>query len=775
MTIERDEQIRFHEKGTLSAVTRWIQGHDVGVAEWLKNTRRAYQPDRLDVDEVDRVAVVLLRDEDPHGAARIGLLDVGGVDASDLSRWSVWQDPDASRAGSTADEEQTQGNGGKAYMYRMFTGLARLLGVRNGLLNAKGFDGPEDSLERGKPGFVPTRAEGENAPIGPWQKQLDLILAPYGLQYSKLPPVVQSALKHRQSFTLVEGQQPKDLFQGRIRVDNLLQKLVRHDQSTYALEQMQVFAAHNGVIVNDGEPLRLEEIAPYEGFETPRIIPIPEVLPDETGTNVSTTMGGTKPQGRLILHTSRENMPNATKRLLPRWKITYRTQHQMIGSKPISELLPTTPGNQFVYGVLELSALEPDYVTHGRVRPGEGPLMEALDRFVAEHVRSLAKEIHDKRRQEKDAEELEQIAKENRMLDRWKDKFLPSSEGGEGGQTGTGQGGRGSGGDPAEKGVVPYQILINHYPEGLIAGVGVEVNLQQLLNPQVVDEFGRIVTAAPLNFFSDDTDILEVDAESGRAHALKKGAAYVTVRTSSRLSSEPLKVTAWNVDHVLLSPRHVEIPVGKRKPIVAEVTNDEGMRSTNVLLNWKHDADDPLLIRIRPTGVITGNRIGETSVSAGAGLAGDEIWSRIPAVIRVVENPDRKGHGSGFPQLKLTGQDVDPETGQVREGDIEQPSLWQEVADVENNIWWLNLDAPDAAFAFDLHRQEPSTWRLFHAIKLVEMVTQVHMQTEYTTGREEAKDFWAAHKAALERFQVKVAPEMWEQLAQYVAEGGDLE
>src|SRR5690348_6654107 len=103
MTIERDEQIKFHEKGTLAAVTRWIQGHDVGIAEWLKNTRRAYQTDRFNVPEEDRVAVILLMDSVQGAPARIGLLDVGGITAEDLERWSVWQDPDASKAGSDVD------------------------------------------------------------------------------------------------------------------------------------------------------------------------------------------------------------------------------------------------------------------------------------------------------------------------------------------------------------------------------------------------------------------------------------------------------------------------------------------------------------------------------------------------------------------------------------------------------------------------------------------------------------------------------------------------
>lgn len=79
MTIERDDQIRFHEQGTLTAVTRWVANHDEGIAEWLKNVRRAYQSDRADVAEEDRVAVLLLKDEDLTGLARVAVLDVGGA------------------------------------------------------------------------------------------------------------------------------------------------------------------------------------------------------------------------------------------------------------------------------------------------------------------------------------------------------------------------------------------------------------------------------------------------------------------------------------------------------------------------------------------------------------------------------------------------------------------------------------------------------------------------------------------------------------------------
>ena len=84
MAIERDSGIRFHEEGTLQAVTRWITTHDEGLAEWLKNARRAYQADRADVAEQHRAALLLFYDSSGEEPARIGLLDVGGAGLEDV-------------------------------------------------------------------------------------------------------------------------------------------------------------------------------------------------------------------------------------------------------------------------------------------------------------------------------------------------------------------------------------------------------------------------------------------------------------------------------------------------------------------------------------------------------------------------------------------------------------------------------------------------------------------------------------------------------------------
>jgi hypothetical protein len=79
------------------------------------------------------------------------------------------------------------------------------------------------------------------------------------------------------------------------------------------------------------------------------------------------------------------------------------------------------------------------------------------------------------------------------------------------------------------------------------------------------------------------------------------------------------------------------IPLGSRQQIVAEVTDDEGNRSTDVVLDWSHDAEDPLIVRISRKGVVTGNRVGLCAVKAGA----SDVWARTPVEVSVVPSPER--------------------------------------------------------------------------------------------------------------------------------------
>ena len=55
------------------------------------------------------------------------------------------------------------------------------------------------------------------------------------------------------------------------------------------------------------------------------------------------------------------------------------------------ELAPGVPANVFIYGEVELSALEPEYVALGRVRPNDGPLMTAFAEIDLSRRRAISR------------------------------------------------------------------------------------------------------------------------------------------------------------------------------------------------------------------------------------------------------------------------------------------------------------------------------------------------------------------------------------------------
>jgi hypothetical protein len=780
VTIERDARIQFHEQGTLTAVTRWVSGHDEGLAEWLKNASRAYQGDRANVSDEDKVALLLLKDASGGEPARIGLLDVGGATLEDVEQWSTWQNPEASSRGSQLVEEETQGNGGKAYMFRMFRGPAHILGVCDGKRNAKGFEGAEGTVERGTPGFMPDVATGREVTVSSVRVELARALAPYGVDWEMLPQPIQRAIDRRAAFTLVEGVDPTDLYRGQLAADDLITRTLRHEQTTLAVQQVRVFAMHNGRLISGGKPLELAPIDPFLGVEGPFVYEIPETLSIDHGGEISTTDGNHKPKGRLILQTSKENMERARKNLKPRWRISYKASSvDMIGAKSVSEFAPATPGASYVYGIVELPALAPGYVEHGRRRPKPGPLVDALDALITEKIREIAKRISDQKRKTLDDRALDEVQRENAKLDDFKNKFLPTDDGTGGGGIGNGGGRRRGGTREVHWGTTADHIDLTLPDGSLRVACGIQLHLRHFLSTSVVDVEGNSVKET-LTWHTSDPSVVRFasgDLLLAKGKGVAEVWATVNLGRGQTLPSARIPVRVVLVDHVLLTPRKLSVKLGERSTIVAEVTDDEGRRFTDVLLNWRHEADDPMIVRIGPRGTVTGTRIGRTVIHAGGVGTGDvEVWSRIPVEVDVEENPTLPRGGDGFPCLLVTGRDIDPETGQIRQGDPDSPALWQEAPDFANNIWWLNLQSPEALFAFSQRDANPALWRNFHAGIVMELVVQVYMQTQYTRrGDREAPYTWAVHRNTMDVNRVNSVQQMWEHLEPYVREGAELE
>ncbi len=762
LKIEKDE-IEFHQLGVLTSVTKWINTHERGFPEWIKNVRSAYN--RLNLPEKHKVAVLLFKDKDERGPAKLGLLDVGGATSEDIKRWSVWQDPEASSRGQEKQEE-TQGNGGKAYMYRLFKGPAYIIGIKNDIRNCKGFSGECGSLDRGNPGFIPNKKEGKNCKISEWDYKLLSELQNFNANIANLPTEVRNTIYDRKSFTIVCGSNPVEWENKDI--NSFLKRIIKQSQSTLAIEQVKFYVIHNGKLLWRGKPLKLEDITPHPKFKEPIIYDIPKTLLTRDGNQVNTTKSpsGIHAPGRIILYTSKENMEASHVVLKPRWAVTYKTRYEIVGQKTMPEII-SAPGTHFIYASVELDALSPNYVNLGRKIPNEGPLIDAVDKFLSEKIRELAKQINEFNKEELDKSFLDDIQKENIYLNDLKNEFLP--KGGALEVVDTNGEGTGSKKQKTHKSVQwgekTYKIETQVYAFKI--GVRVSVNLKTLLKPSAKDSSGNPILSPNWEWKSDNNNIIEID-NAGNCKAKLKGTCNIWVSLAkSSVISAPIEVEVWDIKEIILSPRNLEISTGHIKMITAQVTNDEGERSDDVILKWRHDSEDQKLIKISPKGYIFGNTIGKTNVYAET-----IISCTNPCEVEIIKSKNVEGKGSGFPQLLLTDKDIDPFTGQSKEGDPEASVLWQEPIDVKNNIWWLNLQSKDAAFTYNYREKDKRLWRLFHSKILVEMMIQVHMQEEYYK-KEQKEGLWSDYKNVYDRKYVELSQAMWvrEKLGKYVEYG----
>ena len=266
------------------------------------------------------------------------------------------------------------------------------------------------------------------------------------------------------------------------------------------------------------------------------------------------------------------------KELRSRWKVSYRAGENMVGSKKVSELVPNTPGNQFVYATVELSALEPDYVALGRVGRTTGRSLKLLIRSSL-----TASENSRNRSMSTDATKWtnNNLTKSNRrigssMISRTASCRTPRMLKVKDPTTVIG-GGNGPPvpppPPPPPRGEVPERLEIGWAEDQVLRiGRGVEIRLASLVRPRAVDSAGRTVPKLTFEWTSNDRHVVEfVGTDAAIARGKGRTTIFITVAGTS-IRSREIPVEVWNVDHVLLTPRSLELPLGKRKQIVAEVT-----------------------------------------------------------------------------------------------------------------------------------------------------------------------------------------------------------
>jgi len=712
-----DQRAHVHEEGAIKLICSQFRSHEDGLPEWVKNSSDQYA--RQDAKPDASIVVVLLKDAGRSGSSAVGCLDFGGMSVNDIEdKFRKWADPQA--AGTESGVEGGHGNGGKCYMTQLFASHAYVHTVRNGRGNKYGFkDGKAIA------GYFPSTEAGRNFAVSNLDQELANALAPFGVKLENLPAPALAAWRERKSFTLVAGFNARYLNNNRIPAAKWKDSLSGHQQMIRALGRNRIYIIHNATPLDGAWPMTLPEILPIPGAEVGRLIPVPDVLIDpESDQEIAT--GAIAGKSRLELRTSNISM---------RWSLKARhtvngwtDDGKSTGFWEVPALSRATYATK-IYGDLHLHGLR-DYKQNDRRNHSPGPLVRAIGRWLTEQIDTYSKDFEKQDRLQASKEEQDELSRLNDLLNKWKNNFLEQEFGGVSGGDREGVGSDRTYRPRPPKGPVAQVVLsISHTLAG--RGVTFEPSIKFL----GVD--GKPVRSVPFTIETSDARAVDVDNELYKVTTRAPGRALLTVVClDSRLRSNSVEIEVLDISKIEMNPPELEVRVGGRQRLSATVVTADGRTLTGVYLIWTES--NPQVVQISPGGMVFGREVGTSEVTAGD----DAVEAVARATIKVIEADEEEGNsGSGFPRILLSEIDHDPlaEDGSSTRFNSEDPPVMQRPADVNANIWWINMAAPlarryiDTAKGGGAHSKE---WRVYLLERYIEIMVKILLTYDFNQGEE---------------------------------------
>lgn len=706
LTYTPDEDIKVHEEGAIRLICRAYQSHEDGLPEWLKNSADVYA--REDAPEAKRIIVVIFdygrRDVSPS----ISCLDFSGMTSTVIEEdFRIWADPEAARRGGrTATVQGGHGNGGKCYMTQMFEDYSLIHTVKREKGSRYGVE--EGSIRFG---YIPDRQTGRNFAVADLKSELDRALKAIRCSTRIFPEAIVEALRLADGFTLVTGVGPKG-YSNRIPHRQLIENLQEHPQMIQTLELCKVYVVLNGEVLNQGKALTLPEIKPMAGGENPRVIPIPPVLKDPVNENeVSTDKGGSLPPGTLALFTSDVSMRYSKK---GRHNVTFWKRSDFLGYVPVPELDIQSAYRDRIYGECRVESLEP-FKQNERARLARSPLTRAVEQFISKQIELYAREFEARDRRRYDQQEKDALSKINDALDRWKNRLLTDLMRGL-----WGPGDKGSQPQPRLPTGTPakLELTLTHPRAGL--GIAFRPTLK------FFDSTGRQIRAAPFTWLSNDTNVAMVDQDLMIINTFSYGQTTIYAETLDhkiRSNQAPLEVV--RIVEIDITPSELQVSTGSRHKLEANCRLASGEIISDIYLEWTEN--NPNVARVSSSGLVFGFSPGQTEVTTGD----DKCLAKKASVVTVVPGGTQgKGNqpGKGFPVVRISEVQTDPETGETVTFSREDPPVCQRPQDVDRNIWWINSGAPFARLYLDTGRGYgylSREWRIYHLERYTDIMVQI--------------------------------------------------
>lgn len=715
-----DADQKIDRRNAIRLLAREFASHEAGLPEWVKNSSDAYV--RSNTQERERIILVVLDDSRRDVQSSISCIDFVGMTAGQIDRYfRIWAAPDAAGQGASFDGLQGgHGNGGKSYMTQMFEDYAYLHTVREGRGNKYGVRADDRFLF----GYIPTPREGRDFLVADKLAEFDRACHDIRLSHSGLPGEIRSVLERSPGFTLVRGVKPRG-YQTRFRVKELVDAIVGHPQMIETMMMCRVFVVSNGEFIDGDHPLALPEIVPLEGAPLPRVVDIPEHLPDRmSGQMVSTTEGGKCGSGKLTIRTSEKSM---------RWKpriylhvIQCKAASGFVGTIQMRELSTSHYGDH-MFGECRLDSLEA-FRRNDRNGLSESPLTRALRDWIAQQIDLYAVEFEKLEKLRMRQEDKDALSGMNAALDKWKNQFLEDLLSG----SGDGPGSTPRPGTSLPSGVPARMELIAWHRRA-----GLRVTFRPIL--RFYDEENKRIRPVPFRLISEDNNVAAVVDENLMViETFSVGETAIHAETlDGRLKSNRIPLEVVHLHRIQITPEQVELRAGSRSKLEAKCTLASGEQTSDVFLEWIEN--DRSIANVSAAGMVFGFTPGETTVEA----ADDRVTCESPATIRVLE--PEPGVGKGYPRILLSDIDPDPQTGEPARLNKRDPPVHQRVEDADRNIWWINMSSPLARRYYSEARGNISAsreWRAYHLERYIEALVKIQLVHKNKQGEQMDFEQW---------------------------------
>lgn len=708
-----DEEIKIHREEAIRLMCQPFLSHENGMPEWVKNSAAAYI--RVAQEPKKRIIVLLFRSRQRSNPAAIACADFVGMTSTQIERdFRHWADPDAAKRESAPDarigELGGHGNGGKCYMTQMFEDYSYFFTVRNGLGCTYGVKGGSIAF-----GYVPNSEKGKDIQISSVIESIKSCFQVMKCDFTSLPESIQRIAIESTGFTFFCGISPR-YWQEREACQRLIESLLSHHQMITPLQICQIYVMVNGVPFNSGRPLELPRIDPYPGFESPRMITIPDVLRDPiSNQNVSTRNGSGLPSGFIKIFTSDKNMRfgRGGKRQF-RHTVTFHTERSgVIGKIPINSLDVESNFRDYMYAGCYLESLD-SFQQNNRGPLSETPLTRAVENWISAQVRAFCRELEDRERKIIKEQDKTEIVRLNEWLDHWKNQFLQEFMHG---LYGEGEG----------------KPIVDVVP--LPSGIPARIELS-LTNPRAgrgvyfrpiikfFDARNHRIRPAPFRWVSEDNNVAMVDEELMLVRTFSFGATNIyAVTLDGKLQSNVIPLEVVRIIEIRVVPHEIEMSAGTRRKFEAICKLSGGLEVSNVYLTWMEN--DASVARVSSAGLVYAFSPGKTDVTA----TDETCRSDVPAIITVTAETGRgegKDRGKGFPKILISEVDCAPGEDNPPVFKSDEPPVHQRPQDIDK-VWWINLASPFARYYYtgSNYGVDSEAWRMYHVERVIDVIVQI--------------------------------------------------